>query len=89
LIALGAIFVLFMGRFANAILLWSQVLNGFLLPVIMIFVLILVNRRDLMGDQTNPKGFNWVAWISTVAVIILTLVVAYSSIRELLGHAVS
>ena len=28
-----------------------------------------------MGDQTNPKGFNWVAWISTVAVIILTLVV--------------
>ena len=89
LIALGAIFVLFMGRFANAILLWSQVLNGFLLPVIMIFVLILVNRRDLMGDQTNPKGFNWVAWISTVAVIILTLVVAYSSIRELMGHAVS
>jgi Mn2+/Fe2+ NRAMP family transporter len=42
-----------------------------------------------MGDQTNPKGFNWVAWISTVAVIILTLVVAYSSIRELMGHAVS
>ena len=89
LIALGAIFVLFMGRFANAILLWSQVLNGFLLPVIMIFVLILVNRRDLMGDQTNPKGFNWVAWISTVAVIILTLVVAYSSIRELMGHPLS
>jgi Mn2+/Fe2+ NRAMP family transporter len=55
----------------------------------MIFVLILVNRRDLMGDQTNPKGFNWVAWISTVAVIILTLVVAYSSIRELMGHPVS
>jgi Mn2+/Fe2+ NRAMP family transporter len=78
-----------MGRFANAILLWSQVLNGFLLPVIMIFVLILVNRRDLMGDQTNAKGFNWVAWISTVAVIILTLVVAYSSIRELMGHPVS
>jgi Mn2+/Fe2+ NRAMP family transporter len=88
LIVAGAIFVLFFGRFANAILLWSQVLNGFLLPVVMIFVLILVNRRDLMGEQVNPRGFNWVAWISTVAVIVLTLVVAYSSIRELTGHPV-
>src|SRR5262252_1974639 len=84
LIALGVVFVLFLGRFAQTILLWSQVLNGFLLPVVMIFVLILVNRRDLMGDKVNPKGFNWVAWISTVAMIGLTLVVAYSSIRELL-----
>jgi Mn2+/Fe2+ NRAMP family transporter len=86
LIALGCIFVLFLGRFATTILLWSQVLNGFLLPVVMIFVLILVNRRDLMGDQVNAKGFNWVAWISTVAMIILTLVVAYTSIRELMSH---
>jgi Mn2+/Fe2+ NRAMP family transporter len=89
LIAMGVIFVLFLGRFANTILLWSQVLNGFLLPVVMIFVLILVNRRDLMGEQTNPKGFNWVAWISTVAMIVLTLVVAYSSIRELMSRPVS
>jgi Mn2+/Fe2+ NRAMP family transporter len=89
LIAAGVVFVLFLGRFANTILLWSQVLNGFLLPVVMIFVLILVNRRDLMGEQINAKGFNWVAWISTIAVIILTLVVAYASIRELTGHSIS
>jgi Mn2+/Fe2+ NRAMP family transporter len=89
LIALGVIFVLFLGQFAQTILLWSQVLNGFLLPVVMIFVLILVNRRDLMGEKTNPKGFNWVAWICTVAMIVLTLIVAYSSIRELFGHSSS
>src|SRR5215467_3562754 len=89
LIALGVIFVLFLGRFAQTILLWSQVLNGFLLPVVMIFVLILVNRRDLMGERVNPKGFNWVAWISTVAMIGLTLIVAYSSIRELLLRPMS
>jgi Mn2+/Fe2+ NRAMP family transporter len=88
LIAAGVIFVLFLGRFANTILLWSQVLNGFLLPVVMIFVLILVNRRDLMGDQVNPKSFNWVAWICTALMIGLTLVVAYSSIRELTTHSV-
>ena len=88
LIGMGVIFVLFLGRFANTILLWSQVLNGFLLPVVMIFVLILVNRRDLMGDRVNPKGFNWVAWIATAAMIVLTLVVAYSSIRELMANPV-
>jgi Mn2+/Fe2+ NRAMP family transporter len=88
LIAVGAILVLGLGQFASVILLWSQVLNGFLLPVVMIFILILVNRRDLMGDQTNPKGFNWVAWISAVAVTVLTVVVVYSSIRELIGRPV-
>ncbi len=83
IIILGAGLVLFLGSHANAILLWSQVLNGFLLPVVMIFILILVNRRDLVGDKVNSRGFNWVAWISTVAVIVLALVVAYTSLREL------
>jgi Mn2+/Fe2+ NRAMP family transporter len=86
LIFLGAFMVLAFGKFANTILLWSQVLNGFLLPAVLIFVLILVNRKDLMGDQVNSRGFNWVAWISTIAMIVLTLVVAYTSIRDLFAH---
>jgi Mn2+/Fe2+ NRAMP family transporter len=89
LIFLGAFMVLAFGRFANTILLWSQVLNGFLLPAVLIFVLILVNRKDLMGDQVNSRGFNWVAWISTVAMIGLTLVVAYTSIHDLFVHPAS
>jgi len=89
LIFLGAFMVLAFGKFANTILLWSQVLNGFLLPAVLIFVLILVNRKDLMGDQVNSKGFNWVAWISTIAMIGLTLVVAYTSIHDLFTHPVN
>jgi Mn2+/Fe2+ NRAMP family transporter len=89
LIFLGAFMVLAFGRFANTILLWSQVLNGFLLPAVLIFVLILVNRKDLMGDQVNSRGFNWVAWISTIAMIGLTLVVAYTSIHDLFVHPAS
>lgn len=83
LILLGAGFVLFLGAHARTILLWSQVLNGFLLPVVLIFLLILVNRRDLMGNKVNSRGFNWVAWISTAAMILLTLVVVYSSFHEM------
>ena len=82
LIFVGALLVLALGKFAGTILLWSQVLNGFLLPAVLIFVLILVNRRDLMGDQVNTRGFNWVAWISTIAMIVLTFVVAYTSIHD-------
>src|SRR5258706_153055 len=83
IIILGAGLVLFLGSHANPVLLWSQGLNGVLLPAGMNFVLILVNRRDLVGDKVNSRGVNWVAWISTVAVIVLTLVVAYTSLREL------
>ena len=83
LILLGAGLVLFLGAHAKAILLWSQVLNGFLLPIVLIFLLMLVNRRDLMGNNVNSRGFNWVAWISTVAMILLTLVVVYSSLHEM------
>src|SRR5215469_16698913 len=83
LIVLGAGLVLLFGGHAKVILLWSQVLNGFLLPVVLIFLLILVNRRDLMGDKINSRGFNWVAWISTVAMILLTIAVVYSSLREM------
>jgi Mn2+/Fe2+ NRAMP family transporter len=86
LIFLGAFMVLAFGKFANTILLWSQVLNGFLLPLVLIFVLILVNRKDLMGDQVNSRGFNWVAWISTIATIGVTLVLAYTSIHDLFVH---
>jgi Mn2+/Fe2+ NRAMP family transporter len=83
LIVLGAGLVLLLGQYSKIILLWSQVLNGFLLPVVLIFILILVNRRDLMGEKVNTRGFNWVAWISTAAMILLTVVVAYTSLREL------
>src|SRR6266446_3267792 len=84
LIVLGAGLVLFAGeRSANTLLLWSQVLNGFLLPVVLIFILILVNRRDLVGEKVNPRAFNWVAWISTLAMIVLTVVVTYTSLHEL------
>src|SRR5215471_15352868 len=89
LILLGAFLVLALGKFAQTILLWSQVFNGFLLPPVLIFVLILVNRRDLMGEKVNSRSFNWVAWISTAAMIILTFVVVYKSIHDWFTHPAS
>ncbi len=64
------------------ILILSQVANGVWLPVVLIFILLLINRRDLMGDHTNSWGFNLVAWATSVIMIILTLVLVYTAIFQ-------
>ena len=62
------------------ILIYSQVGNGIWLPVVLIFILMLINRRDLMGDYVNTWGFNIVAWASSIIMILLTLVLMYTAI---------
>jgi Mn2+/Fe2+ NRAMP family transporter len=64
------------------ILIYSQVGNGIWLPVVLIFILLLINRRDLMGDHVNTLTFNIIAWASSILMIILTLVLMYVSIFE-------
>src|SRR5467141_1748895 len=50
----------------------SQVANGVLLPIVLVFMLLLTNDRELMGEHANTRGFNTVAWITVVVVIALT-----------------
>jgi Mn2+/Fe2+ NRAMP family transporter len=79
LIVVGAGVVLFTDKLWT-ILIFSQVGNGIWLPVVIIFILLLVNRRDLMGDYVNTLTFNIVAWVTAIAMIGLTIVVAYTSL---------
>lgn len=62
------------------ILIYSQVGNGVWLPIVLIFILLLINRRDLMGEFTNTLLFNIVAWGSSIIMIALTLVLTYVAI---------
>jgi Mn2+/Fe2+ NRAMP family transporter len=81
LIVLGAGLVLWPGFPLVRIILLSQVLNGVLLPVILILILKLANRRDLMGDYVNSPFYNLIA-CSTVAVMIgLSLSVVFLAFR--------
>ena len=59
-------------------MIFSQVGNGIWLPVVVIFILLLVNRRDLMGEYVNTATFNTVAWVTAVAMIVLTLILTYT-----------
>jgi len=60
------------------ILLLSQVANGVWLPIVLIFILLLVNRKDLMGEYVNSLSFNIVAWFISIAMIVITLLSVFA-----------
>jgi Mn2+/Fe2+ NRAMP family transporter len=62
-------------------ILLSQVLNGVLLPIVLIFMVKLINKTELMGEWVNPRWFNVVTWITVVLVIGLTLAYVFALVR--------
>ena len=52
---------------------FSQVVNGVVLPFVLIFMLLLINKKELMGEYVNTRVFNAVAWGTTVIMIGLTV----------------
>ncbi len=80
MIVVGAAVIMIPHAPLEKILILSQVGNGVWLPIVLIFMLLLVNRRDLMGEFVNTPTFNVVAWVTTVAMIALTLILLYTAI---------
>jgi Mn2+/Fe2+ NRAMP family transporter len=70
MIILGAGIILLPGIPLIAIMYYSQVVNGLLLPVVLVFMLILVNDRRIMGAYTNSRSMNAFSWL-TVGILIL------------------
>lgn len=66
-----------------SIMLISQAVNGILLPVILIFMLLIINDKSVMGSYTNKPWFNVVAWATAVVVIALTLALLIFSLFPL------
>ena len=80
---LGAIVVLIPGVKPVAAMLISQDVNGVLLPVVLIFMLQLVNNRRIMGNHVNGKIQNIIAWGTVIFLIALTIILLVSSIVEM------
>ena len=81
LIVVGAGVVLIPGFPLIRMILLSQVLNGALLPFILIFMILLINKHDLMGEWTNSRAFNAISWTTVVVMIGLTLALVGITIR--------
>ncbi len=56
----------------------SQVVNGIVLPFVLVFMLLLINDRELMGDHVNSRFYNVVAWITVAVMIVLTVAMLFT-----------
>jgi NRAMP (natural resistance-associated macrophage protein)-like metal ion transporter len=72
-IAIGALIVLFPGIPLIAVMWISQIVNGMMLPFVLCFMLLLINKKELMGDYTNKGTFNSIAWATVIIMCVLTL----------------
>jgi NRAMP (natural resistance-associated macrophage protein)-like metal ion transporter len=74
LIFLGAAFVLLPGIPLFPVMYISQVINGLVLPVILIFMLILINNKKLMGEYASKKFYNAISWATVGILLVLNTV---------------
>src|SRR5947199_1904242 len=82
LIAVGAAAVL-MPRFPLIrVMVLSQMLNGVLLPFVLIFVLLLINDAELMGKHINSRWYNVVSWVTAGTMIVLTIAMVIAQAGE-------
>ena len=63
-----------------SIMYYSQVLNGLLLPFVLIFMLLLINDRKIMGNYTSGPVMNILSWLTAIVLICLSLIMAVSSL---------
>jgi Mn2+/Fe2+ NRAMP family transporter len=85
LLVLGALVALIPNLPVFALLIAIQALNGVLLPVILIFMLKLINDRRLMGDLANGRLYNVLAWATAIVLIVLVALMLGNLTLDALG----
>lgn len=84
LVIMGAAIVLIPNLPLIKVMWFSQIVNCLLLPVILIFMLILINKKELMGEFTNSLWVNIVGYGGTVILIVLNVILLYNAFVDLL-----
>ena len=82
LIVIGGGFILLPHVNLIKVMFWSQVLNGVMLPFVLIFMLLLINNRDLMGEYVNRWAYNLISWATVGIMIVLTLLMVATSLYQ-------
>lgn len=80
LIIIAVVIALIPGLPIISILVNLQILNAILLPVLLVFILRLVNNRRLMGRYTNGRIYNIIAWVTTVAISVMGILYIFISL---------
>ncbi len=80
MILLGAGIVLYPNFPLIPIMYFSQVINGIVLPFVLIFMLLLINDKKLMMNHTNGPIFNIISWATSIIMIIFSTILLYQSV---------
>ncbi|MEP6704755.1 MAG: divalent metal cation transporter, partial [Acidobacteriota bacterium] len=83
LILIGAIVALIPGIPQIKLLLFTQTMNGVLLPVILVAILSLANNREIMGEYRNSVPLNLAAGATTVVISMLSLLLIGKTIADM------
>lgn len=84
LVTLSALLILIPGAPLVFLMVLASVVNGMLLPFVLIYAVSLVNNNKLMGEYVNPKSYNYISWATVFILITLTLFMIVSVITSYL-----
>lgn len=63
------------------ILYYSQVINGLLIPIVILFIIKLCNDPDIMGEYTNSPTQNFISYILVILMFLLNIPMIYYTFR--------
>ena len=73
IIGASAFFILLPGSPLVFLMVLSAVVNGLLLPFVLVYAISLVNNTRLMGEYVNSKTYNYISWGTIITIIVLTV----------------
>lgn len=88
MIGLSSLIVLIPSIPLISIMLMSQVINGIILPFILVAMLMLVNNKKLMGNHVNGNIYNIIVWLSVIIIVVLTCLMIITTFKpDFIGFA--
>ena len=73
-IAISAVVVMLPNVNLFGIMMVAQVINGVLLPVLLVFMVLIASDKHVMGRFANGRAWNALTWFTIVAVTVLTII---------------
>lgn len=83
ILVLGASIVLIPDLPLIKVMWFTQIINCMLLPVVLIFMVQLINRKELMGDFKNSLWMNTITYMATALLIVLNIVLLYNTVLSI------
>jgi Mn2+/Fe2+ NRAMP family transporter len=80
MIVFSAAMVMWPGLSLYRVMLTTQVVNGMLLPPILIFMVLIAGNKKILGSYANSGVYSAIAWLFTLVLIILTLLLLGSAV---------